>query len=181
MSESSSNPMREAIQSAISDNPVILFMKGTPDAPACGFSARTVAMLESLDQPFPRVTRFRVRILPQRRVHAHLRPLRRRNVHDLAWATRPRQKVRNLHQRRDRRRKPDPLHSGPLRSGLDPRPPDLRPPEMLQPLEAQAEVGAAFVLPPARGFHPRSPSAAHRTNAAAISTGSTARRCSPAS
>jgi monothiol glutaredoxin len=55
MSESASNPMRDAIQSAISENPVILFMKGTPDAPACGFSARTVAMLESLDQPFAAV------------------------------------------------------------------------------------------------------------------------------
>ena len=55
MSESASNPMRDALQSAISDNPVILFMKGTPEAPACGFSARTVAMLESLDQPFAAV------------------------------------------------------------------------------------------------------------------------------
>ncbi len=55
MSDSASNPMREAIQSAISENPVILFMKGTPEAPACGFSARTVAMLESLDQPFAAV------------------------------------------------------------------------------------------------------------------------------
>ena len=55
MSDTSSNPMREAIQSAISENPVILFMKGTPDAPACGFSARTVGMLEALDQPFAAV------------------------------------------------------------------------------------------------------------------------------
>ena len=55
MSESATNPMRVAIQSAISENPVILFMKGTPEAPACGFSARTVAMLESLDQPFAAV------------------------------------------------------------------------------------------------------------------------------
>jgi monothiol glutaredoxin len=30
-------------------------MKGTPEAPACGFSARTVAMLESLEQPFAAV------------------------------------------------------------------------------------------------------------------------------
>src|SRR5437764_1468118 len=37
------NPMREAIKSAIDENPVILFMKGTPEQPACGFSARTVA------------------------------------------------------------------------------------------------------------------------------------------
>jgi len=55
MSESASNPMREAIASAISENPVILFMKGTPEAPACGFSARTVAVLEALDQPFAAV------------------------------------------------------------------------------------------------------------------------------
>ena len=55
MSGSTSNPMRDAIQSAISDNPVILFMKGVPEAPACGFSARTVAMLESLSQPFAAV------------------------------------------------------------------------------------------------------------------------------
>ena len=40
--------MREAIQEAIADNPVILFMKGTPEAPACGFSARTVAILQAV-------------------------------------------------------------------------------------------------------------------------------------
>ena len=55
MSDSATNPMRDAIQSAISENPVILFMKGTPKAPACGFSARTVAVLEALDQPFAAV------------------------------------------------------------------------------------------------------------------------------
>ncbi|HET9094125.1 MAG TPA: Grx4 family monothiol glutaredoxin [Solirubrobacteraceae bacterium] len=55
MSDSPSNPMREAIQSAISDNAVILFMKGTPEAPACGFSARTVAVLEAVDRPFAAV------------------------------------------------------------------------------------------------------------------------------
>jgi len=55
MSDSVSNPMREAIESAISENPVILFMKGVPEAPMCGFSARTVAILESLDQPFAAV------------------------------------------------------------------------------------------------------------------------------
>jgi monothiol glutaredoxin len=55
MSEPATNQMREAIQSAIAENPVILFMKGTPDAPACGFSARTVAVLESLEAPFAAV------------------------------------------------------------------------------------------------------------------------------
>jgi monothiol glutaredoxin len=70
MSESASNPMRDAIQSAISDNPVILFMKGTPDAPACGFSARTVAILESLDQPFAAVN-----ILPDPAIRQQLSEL----------------------------------------------------------------------------------------------------------
>ena len=51
MSETAPNQLREAIQNAIAENRVILFMKGTPEAPACGFSARTVAVLQSLDQP----------------------------------------------------------------------------------------------------------------------------------
>ena len=48
MSDTATNPMRDAIQEAISENPVLLFMKGTPDAPACGFSARTVAILQTV-------------------------------------------------------------------------------------------------------------------------------------
>jgi monothiol glutaredoxin len=63
----SENPMREAIQSAISENPVILFMKGTPEQPACGFSARTVAILQSLGQPFAAVD-----ILPDPRIRQEL-------------------------------------------------------------------------------------------------------------
>ena len=43
------NSLRDQIQQAITDNPVILFMKGTPDQPMCGFSARTVAILQSLE------------------------------------------------------------------------------------------------------------------------------------
>jgi monothiol glutaredoxin len=50
-----SNPIREAIAEAIAENRVILFMKGTPEAPACGFSARTVAALQALDAPFAAV------------------------------------------------------------------------------------------------------------------------------
>ncbi|HUY58076.1 MAG TPA: Grx4 family monothiol glutaredoxin [Solirubrobacteraceae bacterium] len=62
--------MREALQSAVSENHVILFMKGTPEAPACGFSARTVAMLEALDQPFAAVN-----ILPDPRIRQELSTL----------------------------------------------------------------------------------------------------------
>ena len=40
------NPMRDAIKAAIDENRVILFTKGNPDQPACGFSARTVAVLQ---------------------------------------------------------------------------------------------------------------------------------------
>jgi monothiol glutaredoxin len=70
MSDHANNPMREAIQSAISENPVILFMKGTPEAPACGFSARTVAILQSLGQPFAAVD-----ILPDPRIRQELSAL----------------------------------------------------------------------------------------------------------
>ncbi|HEY4996875.1 MAG TPA: Grx4 family monothiol glutaredoxin [Solirubrobacteraceae bacterium] len=62
-----SNPIREAIAGAIGEHKVILFMKGTPEAPACGFSARTVAMLQSLDTPFAAVD-----ILPDPRIRQEL-------------------------------------------------------------------------------------------------------------
>jgi monothiol glutaredoxin len=70
MSEQATNPMRDAIQSAISENPLILFMKGTPDAPACGFSARTVAILQSVGKPFAAVD-----ILPDPRIRQELSSL----------------------------------------------------------------------------------------------------------
>ncbi len=67
MSDIATNPMRDAIQEAISENPVILFMKGTPDAPACGFSARTVAMLQTVGTQFAAVD-----ILPDPRIRQEL-------------------------------------------------------------------------------------------------------------
>jgi monothiol glutaredoxin len=62
-----SSPIRDAIQEAISEHDVILFMKGTPEAPACGFSARTVAILQSLEVPFAAVD-----ILPDPRIRQEL-------------------------------------------------------------------------------------------------------------
>jgi monothiol glutaredoxin len=50
-----SNPIRDAIAQAIGEHRVILFMKGTPEAPACGFSARTVAALQALEAQFAAV------------------------------------------------------------------------------------------------------------------------------
>jgi len=51
----SENPLRDAIQEAISENQIILFMKGTPEAPACGFSARASSVLRALNAPFAAV------------------------------------------------------------------------------------------------------------------------------
>ncbi|HWC85207.1 MAG TPA: Grx4 family monothiol glutaredoxin [Solirubrobacteraceae bacterium] len=70
MTEETNNPIREAIKGAISENPVLLFMKGTPDAPGCGFSARVAAILESLDQPFAAVD-----VLPDPRIRQELSAL----------------------------------------------------------------------------------------------------------
>ncbi len=70
MSDDQTTQIREAIQSAISENPVILFMKGTPDQPMCGFSARTVAILQSVGTPFAAVN-----ILPDPRIRQELSTL----------------------------------------------------------------------------------------------------------
>jgi monothiol glutaredoxin len=67
MSEQTDNPIRTAIAEAISDNNVILFMKGNPDRPACGFSARTVAALQALGAPFAAVD-----VLPDPRIRQEL-------------------------------------------------------------------------------------------------------------
>jgi monothiol glutaredoxin len=64
---SESNPIRDAIQQAIDEHEVILFMKGTPEAPACGFSARTVGALQALGTPFAAVD-----ILPDPRIREQL-------------------------------------------------------------------------------------------------------------
>ncbi len=61
------NQIREAIEQAIEQNQTILFMKGTPEAPACGFSARTVAALKELQAPFAAVD-----ILPDPRIRQEL-------------------------------------------------------------------------------------------------------------
>ncbi len=65
-----SNPIRDAISEAIAEHKVILFMKGTPEAPACGFSARTVAVLQSLEVPFAAVD-----VLPDARIRQELSAL----------------------------------------------------------------------------------------------------------
>ena len=39
---------RERIEKVISENPVVLFMKGTPQFPQCGFSGQVVQILDYL-------------------------------------------------------------------------------------------------------------------------------------
>ncbi len=67
MSDTEHNEIRDAIAQAIEQNETILFMKGTPEAPACGFSARTVAALQALEAPFAAVD-----VLPDPRIREEL-------------------------------------------------------------------------------------------------------------
>ena len=42
----------EEIKSIIAEQPVVLFMKGTPEFPQCGFSMRTAEALKACNVPF---------------------------------------------------------------------------------------------------------------------------------
>ncbi|MEA2778773.1 MAG: monothiol glutaredoxin [Rhodospirillaceae bacterium] len=47
-----SNPVTQRIQQDITDNEVVLYMKGTPVFPQCGFSAAVVQVLSELGVKF---------------------------------------------------------------------------------------------------------------------------------
>ena len=70
MNDETTNPLRDEIRKAIDENRVILFMKGTPEMPACGFSARTVAAIQATGAPFAAVD-----ILPDPRIRQELSAL----------------------------------------------------------------------------------------------------------
>jgi monothiol glutaredoxin len=73
------NPeLREQVEKAITENPVLLFMKGTPDAPQCGFSMRTVGVLEQVGVEYGAVD-----VLPM------LQPLREVTAEISDWQTFP--------------------------------------------------------------------------------------------
>ena len=40
--------LKEKVETLIAENPVLLFMKGTPEMPRCGFSMRVVGVLDQL-------------------------------------------------------------------------------------------------------------------------------------
>ena len=59
--------IREFIQTAIDENRVMLFMKGTPEQPACGFSMRTSGALNELGVQYAALD-----ILPDPRIRQEL-------------------------------------------------------------------------------------------------------------
>ena len=59
--------IRDFLQNAIDENRVMLFMKGTPEQPACGFSMRTSAALNSLGVEYAALD-----ILPDPRIRQEL-------------------------------------------------------------------------------------------------------------
>jgi monothiol glutaredoxin len=46
------NPINDFITQAVTEHPVVLFMKGVPEAPQCGFSATVVQILDHLGADF---------------------------------------------------------------------------------------------------------------------------------
>jgi monothiol glutaredoxin len=46
------NPVHDWIANSVAENPVILFMKGEPEQPRCGFSASVVQILDHLGVDF---------------------------------------------------------------------------------------------------------------------------------
>jgi monothiol glutaredoxin len=62
--------IRDHIKQAIGGQQVMLFMKGTPDMPRCGFSARMVSMLDALGTDYAALD-----ILPDPRIRQELSEL----------------------------------------------------------------------------------------------------------
>jgi len=48
----------ETIKQEVESNPIILYMKGTPDFPQCGFSARSAEAIKACEVPFASVNVF---------------------------------------------------------------------------------------------------------------------------
>jgi monothiol glutaredoxin len=70
--------LKSKVEELIAANQVLLFMKGTPDAPRCGFSMRVVQVLDSLDAEYGAID-----VLPA------LQPLREVTVEISDWQTFP--------------------------------------------------------------------------------------------
>ena len=70
--------LKSKIEDLIAANPVLLFMKGTPDMPRCGFSMRVVQVLDQVDVDYGAID-----VLPA------LQPLREVTAEISDWQTFP--------------------------------------------------------------------------------------------
>ncbi|HWC07467.1 MAG: monothiol glutaredoxin [Solirubrobacterales bacterium] len=70
--------LKSKVEELIAANPVLLFMKGVPDAPKCGFSMRVVGVLDQLDVEYGAID-----VLPA------LQPLREVTTEISDWQTFP--------------------------------------------------------------------------------------------
>jgi monothiol glutaredoxin len=70
--------LKQKVEELIAANPVLLFMKGTPEMPRCGFSMRVVQALDSMDVEYGAVD-----VLPI------LQPLREVTAEISDWQTFP--------------------------------------------------------------------------------------------
>lgn len=50
--DTEADPIHAFIADTVKDHAVVLFMKGTPDAPRCGFSSLAVQILDHVGAPF---------------------------------------------------------------------------------------------------------------------------------
>src|SRR3954454_18571790 len=70
--------LKQKVEELVAANPVLLFMKGTPEMPRCGFSMRVVQVLDSMDVEYGAVD-----VLPA------LQPLREEKTEVSDWGTFP--------------------------------------------------------------------------------------------
>lgn len=70
--------LKSKVEELIAANPVLLFMKGVPEAPRCGFSSRVVQILDSMDAEYGAID-----VLPA------LQPLREVTTEISDWQTFP--------------------------------------------------------------------------------------------
>lgn len=70
--------LKQKVEELIAGNPVLLFMKGTPEMPRCGFSMRVVQVLDQMDVEYGAID-----VLPA------LQPLREVTAEIADWQTFP--------------------------------------------------------------------------------------------
>jgi len=70
--------LKQKVEGLIAANPVLLFMKGTPEMPRCGFSMRVIQVLDSMDVEYGAID-----VLPA------LQPLREVTTEISDWQTFP--------------------------------------------------------------------------------------------